>query len=138
MNKMSATASLRILLFLASCSSSYVESYQPYEVISEKLESYPLPKLNYNYNELEPFIDEATMKVHHTGHHAAYTKKMNSALKEWKESVSMILMFDVSVFHYLPFCFREMLSVPQGCVQGAKKGLGKLIIRVKSIMGPQG
>ncbi len=122
---MSATASLGILLFLASCTSSYVESYQPYEVISEKLESYPLPKLNYNYNELEPFIDEATMKVHHTGHHAAYTKKMNAALKEWKESVSMILKFDVCVFHYIPFCFREMLTMPQGVCARSKKGPGQ-------------
>ena len=39
-----------------------------------------LPPLPYAYNALEPFVDEATMKVHHTGHHAAYTKNLNTAL----------------------------------------------------------
>jgi Fe-Mn family superoxide dismutase len=32
----------------------------------------------YAYNALEPHIDEATMKVHHTGHHQAYTDKLNA------------------------------------------------------------
>eukprot|EP00794_Sanderia_malayensis_P017398 gene17398-19141_t len=71
-----------LLLALVGC----VNSYQPYEIISEQQEAYPLPKLNYKYDELEPFIDEKTMTVHHTGHHLAYTNKMNAALKEWRNS----------------------------------------------------
>ena len=35
--------------------------------------SRPAPRQPYAYNALEPHIDEATMKVHHTGHHQAYT-----------------------------------------------------------------
>ncbi|EDO44816.1 predicted protein [Nematostella vectensis] len=46
------------------------------------MEKYTLPELPYDYNELEPHIDEATLRVHHLGHHAAYTKKLNAALKD--------------------------------------------------------
>ena len=42
---------------------------------------FELPKLDYNYNALEPFIDEQTMKIHHTKHHQAYTDKLNTALE---------------------------------------------------------
>ncbi|XP_060066996.1 superoxide dismutase [Mn]-like [Ylistrum balloti] len=66
----------------------------PYEFITDHTNNYVLPKLPYGYKDLEPFIDEATLRVHHLGHHAAYTKKMNAALEEWaadgevKESAS--------------------------------------------------
>ena len=42
---------------------------------------FELPKLNYAYNALEPFIDEKTMIVHHSKHHQAYTDKFNAALE---------------------------------------------------------
>jgi superoxide dismutase, Fe-Mn family len=41
-----------------------------------------LPELPYPYDALEPYIDKETMIVHHTKHHAAYTAKLNEALKE--------------------------------------------------------
>jgi Fe-Mn family superoxide dismutase len=43
---------------------------------------YILPELPYDYNGLEPVIDETTMRVHHTKHHQGYTNKTNAALKE--------------------------------------------------------
>lgn len=39
-----------------------------------------LPKLNYAYEALEPFIDKQTMEIHHTKHHKAYVDKLNTAL----------------------------------------------------------
>ena len=45
----------------------------------------PLPPLPYDYNALEPHIDEATMRVHHLSHHQTYTDKLNGALKKLRE-----------------------------------------------------
>jgi len=42
-----------------------------------------LPTLPYAYNALEPFIDEATMKIHHTKHHQTYIDKLNAALEAY-------------------------------------------------------
>ena len=41
---------------------------------------YELPKLSYEYDEFEPFIDTETMKIHHTKHHQAYVDGLNSSL----------------------------------------------------------
>ena len=42
--------------------------------------AFELPKLNYNYNALEPHIDARTMEIHHTKHHGGYTTKLNNAV----------------------------------------------------------
>ncbi|OIO26707.1 superoxide dismutase [Candidatus Micrarchaeota archaeon CG1_02_55_22] len=39
-----------------------------------------LPKLDYDYNALEPYIDEQTMRIHHTKHHQAYIDNYNKAV----------------------------------------------------------
>ena len=41
-----------------------------------------LPNLTYDYNALEPFIDEQTMRIHHDFHHAGYIAKLNATLQE--------------------------------------------------------
>ena len=40
-----------------------------------------LPDLPYDYNALEPHIDEQTMRIHHTKHHQTYIDKLNDAIK---------------------------------------------------------
>jgi len=40
-----------------------------------------LPKIEYGYNALEPYIDEQTMRIHHTKHHQAYTDNFNKAIE---------------------------------------------------------
>ncbi|MCF6408490.1 superoxide dismutase [Pseudalkalibacillus salsuginis] len=42
---------------------------------------YELPALPYEFNALEPHIDEETMKIHHGKHHNTYVTKLNSALE---------------------------------------------------------
>jgi Fe-Mn family superoxide dismutase len=42
--------------------------------------AYEVPPLPYDYNALEPTIDEATMKLHHDKHHQAYVDKANDAV----------------------------------------------------------
>lgn len=43
---------------------------------------FTLPKLNYQYDALEPHIDTKTMEIHHTLHHQTYVNKANEALAE--------------------------------------------------------
>jgi Fe-Mn family superoxide dismutase len=44
---------------------------------------FELPQLPYDYDSLEPFIDEQTMHVHHDKHHQAYADKFNAALEKY-------------------------------------------------------
>lgn len=43
-------------------------------------QNFTLPKLSYEYNALEPFIDAQTMEIHYSKHHAAYVNNLNKAL----------------------------------------------------------
>jgi Fe-Mn family superoxide dismutase len=43
---------------------------------------YLLPELEYPYDALEPHIDAMTMEIHHSKHHAGYTKNFNTAIQE--------------------------------------------------------
>lgn len=44
-----------------------------------------LPKLNYSYDALEPYLDARTMEIHHGKHHQAYVDKLNAALKNYPD-----------------------------------------------------
>lgn len=50
---------------------------------------FSLPDLPYDYNTLEPYIDEETMRVHHGGHHATYVKNLNDALAGQEQFLDM-------------------------------------------------
>jgi Fe-Mn family superoxide dismutase len=41
-----------------------------------------LPPLPYDYNALEPHIDDQTMRIHHDKHHGAYVNNLNAALEK--------------------------------------------------------
>lgn len=43
---------------------------------------FTLPKLDYSYDALEPFIDAKTMELHYTKHHQTYVDKLNAILDE--------------------------------------------------------
>jgi superoxide dismutase, Fe-Mn family len=56
--------------------------------------AFEVPPLPYDYDALEPHIDEQTMRLHHDKHHQAYVDKANAALEgtDWAdESVEQIL-----------------------------------------------
>jgi Fe-Mn family superoxide dismutase len=42
--------------------------------------AFTLPELEFKYDALEPFIDEKTMRLHYSKHHASYLKKFNAAI----------------------------------------------------------
>ena len=46
---------------------------------------YELPKLKYEYNQLEPVIDEMTVMIHHSKHHQAYTNNLNNLLNKYPD-----------------------------------------------------
>src|SRR3989338_5253551 len=50
-----------------------------------KNNKHELPKLGYEYNSLEPFIDAKTMEIHYTKHHQTYVDKLNAALEKFPE-----------------------------------------------------
>src|SRR3990172_2008211 len=54
---------------------------------SKKLSTYPfsLAPLPFAYDALEPYIDAATMRIHHDQHHQAYITNLNKALKSHPE-----------------------------------------------------
>jgi Fe-Mn family superoxide dismutase len=57
---------------------------------------FELPKLPYNFNALEPYIDAQTMEIHHDKHHAAYVTKLNDAIQGTEaenKSIEEILRF---------------------------------------------
>ena len=44
-------------------------------------EMYLLPSLEYGYAELEPYISEEQLRIHHNKHHQAYVTNVNSILQ---------------------------------------------------------
>ncbi len=47
---------------------------------------YELPPLPYDYNALEPYIDEQTMHLHHDIHHKSYVDGLNNAVAKMAEA----------------------------------------------------
>ena len=49
--------------------------------------AYAVPPLPYDYDALEPHVDEQTMRIHHDKHHQAYVDKVNAALEgtDWAD-----------------------------------------------------
>jgi Fe-Mn family superoxide dismutase len=60
--------------------------------------AHKLPDLPYDNNALEPYIDTATMGIHHGKHHAAYVNNLNAALEahpELQEKTALELLLDL-------------------------------------------
>jgi Fe-Mn family superoxide dismutase len=65
---------------------------------------YQLPKLSYDYDELEPSIDAQTMEIHHQKHHQSYVDGLNKTLEEIAGS-----------FHpqYITSILSDLQSIPE-------------------------
>lgn len=62
--------------------------------------SFELPKLTYNYNALEPFVDTDTMNIHHTKHHQAYINNINNYI----DTVRSLMCLYVGGWHMDSCC----------------------------------
>jgi len=51
-------------------------------IFMEKVKSFTLPKLPYEYNALSPYISEQQLKLHHDKHHQAYVNGANAAFEK--------------------------------------------------------
>ncbi len=67
---------------------------------------FTLPALPYDYNALEPHIDEQTMRIHHDKHHAAYVNNLNAALELHAALQSMSLEELLGTIDALPEAVR--------------------------------
>jgi Fe-Mn family superoxide dismutase len=47
--------------------------------------AFTLPELPYGFDALEPYIDTATMQIHHGKHHQAYVNNLNAAIEKAPE-----------------------------------------------------
>jgi superoxide dismutase, Fe-Mn family len=68
--------------------------------------AFTLPPLPYDYNALEPHIDEQTMRIHHDKHHAAYVNNLNAALEGQAELQSKTVEQIVSNLAAVPEAIR--------------------------------
>jgi len=48
----------------------------------EKSKTYSLPQLPYGYKDLEPYMSEEQLKIHHTKHHQAYVNGANAIIQK--------------------------------------------------------
>lgn len=58
---------------------------RPNRALAQAAQPFTLPPLGYPYEALEPHIDAATMRVHHTGHHQAYVNALNGLVERYAD-----------------------------------------------------
>jgi len=64
----------------------------------EKIKTFTLPKLPYDYNALAPFISEQQLKLHHDKHHQAYVNGANAIFEKLDKARSENADADMKVF----------------------------------------
>lgn len=62
-----------------------------------------LNKLEYDYSDLEPYIDTETMIIHHNKHLKTYIDNLNKSLSNYKKFHDFNLINIIKMAKYLPF-----------------------------------
>jgi superoxide dismutase, Fe-Mn family len=76
-----------------------------------------LPKLPYEYNALEPYMDELTVRIHHDKHHQTYVDKLNAALEPFPE------LQELSVEELL----KDLTKIPEKGIIGIRNNGGGVL-----------
>lgn len=77
--------------------------------IMEKVKSFTLPKLPYEYNALAPYISEDQLKLHHDKHHQAYVNGANKLLASIDEAMKTGTQLDYWIsFGYVKALAKEL------------------------------
>jgi Fe-Mn family superoxide dismutase len=75
----------------------------------EKVKSFTLPKLPYDYNALAPYISEEQLKLHHDKHHQAYVNGANKLLANIDEAMKTGTQLDYWIsFGYVKALAKEL------------------------------
>jgi Fe-Mn family superoxide dismutase len=74
-----------------------------------------LPNLPYGYADLEPYVDEMTMNIHHTKHHQAYINNLNAALEKYPELQEKDLKAVIRDLDSVPEDIRTAVRNNGGC-----------------------
>jgi Fe-Mn family superoxide dismutase len=75
----------------------------------EKVKSFTLPKLPYEYNALAPYISEEQLKLHHSKHHQAYVNAANTLLGRIDEATKESTQLDYWVsYGYVKSLAKEL------------------------------
>jgi Fe-Mn family superoxide dismutase len=111
---------------------------------------FTLPDLPYAYNALAPYIDEATMHIHHDKHHAAYVKNLNDALVGQDALLALPVEQLIADFSVVPEAIRtkvihnagghanhslfwQMMAPPPS--GGAGKSTGNIVTAIDAVFG---
>lgn len=97
--------------------------------------TYQLPELPYAYNALEPYYDEATVKLHHDAHHKAYVDGLNNAegkLAEAREKgdFALIKHWERELAFHGSGHFLHSLFWQNMCPKGGGSAQGTLVERM--------
>lgn len=68
-----------------------------------------LPKLNYNYDALEPYIDTKTMEIHYTRHHQGYIDNLNKAIEIHPEFQNYLVEDLLASINSIPEDIRQIV-----------------------------
>lgn len=104
---------------------------------------YVLPPLPYAYDALEPYIDEQTMRLHHSKHHAGYIRGLNGALAKLEKarqdndfaairSLSRSVSFNGGGHHLHTLFWHNMKPNPSGI---APTPTGPLLEKIQADFG---
>jgi Fe-Mn family superoxide dismutase len=85
---------------------SVAGGFRPITALAAEPLAPDLPPLPYSYDALEPFIDTATMQIHHDRHHAAYVNNLKNALANYPELQSRSLAELLANLNDLPQAIR--------------------------------
>lgn len=99
--------------------------------IMEKVKTFALPKLPYDYNALAPYISEEQLKIHHDKHHLAYVNGANALFTKMDEAKEGKTVLDLKAVakelsfhiggHMMHTTFWENMA-PSGKVGGGQPG----------------
>ena len=106
--------------------------------VSDKHYPFVLPKLGYEYKDLEPYIDEATMRVHYECHFTHYLEGLNDALKNGDALHRTMSLEDLLTSNSLPKSLRKKVRDSGGGFANHKHYFAQFSLAGKGQSEPTG